>query len=568
MKKRYGLLLLLLLSLLVCVSCGTDGKSPTDTTGAENETATPSTMYLPLVIDGTTEYQIVNGTTLLNDSHAVRKFASDLSEKTGATFRVVKPSDPETDHEIIIGHVPGRALSDALYSELSYTEYGSKTENGKIALGYYTSVGLERILAGLDEVIVKESRESTNWGLAQEYRYRGNQSNVTVPLLETAGRLQGIYSCGERNYQASFEETTLAEYEAYTKKLEANGYTVYDAHAMNDNRFVTYIKGTLQVNLSFYPTKGLTKIIYGTKGYLPAFEKGTVETIVTPSLTMMGINEADGGAAPGMSFVIQLSDGRYIMVDGGTDNDTNRAALLQYLKDHNPNGGKPVIAMWVITHAHGDHLSLANAFIEQYHDEIELESVAYNFPDFDSIQMSHEDPGPMKTLASQFKTLIKEHFPAAKKLIMHTGQHFWVGDAELEVLYTHEDYYPNQYYYGNDTSLAFRVTLGGEKTIFLGDCDPILNQFMADVYKETLKCDNLQLAHHGFNGAVLDIYEYADPDVCFWPTDEERFNEDPRCLGTEAGYEFNAWIRDQSIKQRTHYHASKTTKISFGSAAE
>ncbi len=568
MKIRYGVWILLILSLLLFVSCTGDGGDPTATTGEAESERSESSLYLQLTSNRETEYQIVNGTTLLNDSHAVRKFAADLSEKTGAAFRVVKPSDPETEHEIIIGHVPGRAVSDALYSELSYTEYGVKLENGKIALGFYTSVGLERVLAGLDEVIVKESKELNNWGLVKEYKQRGNQSNVTVPLFENAGALQGIYPCGERNYEASFEGTELSEYEAYTKKLESDGYTVYDTHEMNDNRFATYIKGTVQINLSFYPAKGLTKIVYGSKGYLPATEQGTVEALVTPSLAMMGINEADDGAAPGMSFAVQLSDGRYIIVDGGTDHPINRAALLQYLKENNPNAGKPVIAMWLITHAHGDHLSLANAFIEEYHGEVELECVAYNFPDFDSIQMSHEDPVPMKQLASKFKTLVKEHFPASKKLILHTGQHFWVGDAELEVLYTHEDYYPNQYHYGNDTSLAFRMTLGGEKTIFLGDCDPILNQFMADVYKETLKCNNLQLAHHGFNGAVLDIYKYADPEVCFWPTDEERFKEDPRCLGTQAGYEFNAWLRNEEEKVRTHYHASVTTKISFGTAAE
>ncbi len=580
MKKRYGLFLVLcLLALLTCIACtgggnasdgsGTTGSGTTDSgesvTLPETETdpKPADDSFLTLVENQQTSYKIINATTLLDDSFLARTFAMELGEKTGVTFEVLGVDSPVSEYEIIIGDAPNRVESEAYYNELSYTEYGVRRIGKKLVVGYYHTDTLERSLRILDEKIVA-NRETGAWGVKGELDFRNNLSTVTVPLFESEGRLQGVYACGERNYMASFEGTTSEEFETYLAKLADEGYTVHDTHEMADNRFGTYIKDKTQISLSHYPTKGLTKIVYGTTKDLPDTERGEIDEVTTPFVTQMGINAADSGSAPGMSYVMRLSDGRFILVDSGTANDTNEAALLAYLQENNPNNGKPVIAAWFITHAHGDHLGLAQSFLDRYHDEVEVEAVAYNFPDFNSVEGLHEDLTFMGQSASRFKTQIRQYYPKAETWILHTGQHFWVGDAEIEVLYTHEDYYPTQIWYGNDTSLAFRVTLGGKKIVYLGDCDPILNQFMADVYKETLKCDILQLAHHGFNGAVLDIYKYCDPDICFWPTDKARFESDPRCLGTEGGYEFNAWIRDESIKVREHYHASVTTKISLG----
>ena len=37
--------------------------------------------------------------------------------------------------------------------------------------------------------------------------------------------------------------------------------------------------------------------------------------------------------------------------------------------------------------------------------------------------------------------------------------------------------------------------------------------------------------------------------------------QEPMCLGTKSGFEYNAWLRNTSIKERTHYAASYTTTI-------
>ena len=80
-------------------------------------------------------------------------------------------------------------------------------------------------------------------------------------------------------------------------------------------------------------------------------------------------------------------------------------------------------------------------------------------------------------------------------------------------------------------------------------------------YKETLKCDILQVTHHGLNGGDTLMYSYVDPDICLWAIDQTRFETSDMCLGTKYGFEFNAWIRNDKIKVRKHYAASTTTKL-------
>ena len=97
--------------------------------------------------------------------------------------------------------------------------------------------------------------------------------------------------------------------------------------------------------------------------------------------------------------------------------------------------------------------------------------------------------------------------------------------------------------------------------MIMGDCEKTICQQMADTYGEYLKSDMLQLSHHGANGACMDLYQRIDPDICFWACPQSKYENDPRQLGTQAGFEFNFYLRDTSIKVREHYHNSVTTVI-------
>ncbi len=387
--------------------------------------------------------------------------------------------------------------------------------------------------------------------------------------FQVNGTSEGLYYAGDTEYVGSWKDVDAAAYEQLRADIVAKGFTAAAENSIAGNLFITYYKGTDGLHLSYYPTKNLMKLATLTRSYEPVFTKPAVTETVTPSITQIG---RDGATftAPGMSYILQTSDGGFIIVDGGPGSvvaQLDGARLFNYLKKSTPAGQTTTIHAWIFTHPHGDHMQLACEFLEDYRKSIVLEAVIANFPDTTQLTdlVEQNELADFAYYPSQLRRLLAAYYPDAGVMKAHTGQRFWIADAEIEILYTHEDYYPAAVEWGNDTSMAFRVTLGGKKIVFLADCDPALNQFMADVYGTELKCDILQVAHHGFNGAVLDIYKYCNPDICFWPVDEERFTTDARCLGTQSGYEFNAWLRAESgsdgQRAREHYHASVTTTL-------
>lgn len=542
-------------------------------TGADTGVETGETVFLPLASGGKTGYRIISAVTSVDGNYTVRTFAERFRERTGAVLPVYHVSETdgleETETEILIGNVSSRQESAEIYRELPYSAYRISIVGKKICVSFYSDYYLEKELNLLSEAIVKT--DGGDYGISTDYSLFRDVCSVSasVPAFETEnGSMLGANEGGNGNYEVTFTDVATGDWEAYCQKLQAAGFTPYQETELSGNRFGTYLSGKTQINVSFYPTKRLFKLVFGETGDLPALVANGGEAVCTPLIFQPGRKGADlssPNGAPGMSYVLQLPDGRFILVDGGPGNAEDEAALLAWLQEQMPAGSeKPVIAAWFITHAHGDHIQLAINFITRYHDDVEIEAIAYNFPDFQTVTITNENATGMGSLASSFRKLVRLYYPQAKTWVLHTGQRFFVGDAEIEVLYTQEDYAPAAFPWGNHTSCAFRVRLGGKSILFLGDCEKTLCQFMADVYGEELKSDMLQLSHHGYNGACLDLYRYIDPAVCFWASDEYRFLNDPRCLGTASGYDFNAWIRNDSIRKREHYHSSTDTTIPLG----
>ena len=71
----------------------------------------------------------------------------------------------------------------------------------------------------------------------------------------------------------------------------------------------------------------------------------------------------------GMSYVVQLNDGRFILIDGGENFDVDGERLYRYLVDKSQDEN-PVIACWLFTHGHKDHIFLAAEFMEVYKEKI------------------------------------------------------------------------------------------------------------------------------------------------------------------------------------------------------
>lgn len=350
------------------------------------------------------------------------------------------------------------------------------------------------------------------------------------------------------------------EAEAYLSALSGAGFVRIAENRIGSAGFYTLEKENTRVRVAFYDNLYLLKLVVTENEFFPP-EPAETEKKVPASITQIA-REGAKIIAPGMCLVVQATDGSYILIDSGCANDADADNLLKFLTEHNPNAGKPVIRTWMITHPHIDHMGMALQFLEKHHAAVELESIAANFPMMTTVKVKHEDViKSCKPLIDRFRELTATYFPAAREYMLHTGDVVRYPGVRMDILFTQEDFYPAEFSWVNHLSSAWMIRGAEKSALILGDCEKPLCRQMAAAYGEALKCDVLQLSHHGFNGACLELYRLADPDICFVPCDKERFLTDPRTKGEAFGYDFNAYLRNPTIKERTLYHSEETATV-------
>lgn len=266
----------------------------------------------------------------------------------------------------------------------------------------------------------------------------------------------------------------------------------------------------------------------------------------------------------GMAYVIQLSDGRFIMIDGGEHFDKDGERIFRYLCE-SAQGEKPVIATWFFTHGHSDHIQLAARFMEEYKNEVEIEKIAYNIPtdiDYDGYDKTSSRKND-EAEAMWFQAV--EKYPNEILHVLRTGDEFTIDNVKVNVLTTAFEKYPDPPTNRNHTSAVMKFTFScGTSFLVFGDAggERLFNLIEQDspIYcsDEMLKSDIMQVPHHGLAVArsdgydkVLALYRKVAPKICFWPQKATRFYNDPWCQGEQ--YSYNRYLME-SVKEKNFHH--------------
>ena len=606
------IVLLLVTSFAACAKEETNGDgndSSTDSVSSDtNGNGTPSddindtqqkdtldpANALVLTEQGRSPYVVVqDDDASLDAKSAVDAFITRISAKTKVILKKRDDGDAATEKEILVGLMDDRAETTEEYARLM-------APGGK---GYRVTVSESRILVACEEEYLTDALSlladavqscgENTWGIEKDY-----VGKLDVPDYRDEGEL---YESNEGYYIYNVTDTSKNVYNGFTQRLTADGFTTYATNEIGESEFGTYVKDSIygrQVLYTMYHgALNTLRLTWGPLEYLPNAKPIAASDAVTPTITQMYMQMSDNGyglggiannttGAPGMSYLLQISDGRFIVIDGGNSDGSVTTAvqdengkwvlgetirtkdeqrLYDTMCDMMPSGSvQPTVAAWFFSHIHGDHMNLALNFMNTYKGKFTLELVGYNF-------LAFNDFAHVKT----FRERLEANFPEAKTWIMHTGQQLFLNGCEIEVFSTPEDYVctGKELTDANDGCVVFRVTMGATTFMVLGDAYPTTGEFMRDAYGDALESDILQLAHHGFNGAVQTdgFYEKIDPKICLWPCDEFRFRTDGRNLGSNSpGSDFymNWWLRnvawereDGSSGQRTHYTASYMTTI-------
>ena len=353
------------------------------------------------------------------------------------------------------------------------------------------------------------------------------------------------------------QNTTGKEWNAYRSLLVSKGYTeiVGKTAVLNSiNKWALYANDEYMVNCFYDAMRKEAKISIEPRDVdLSVFTKpSTVKHVCDPMLIQMGLDDNTFTSQrdterSGMGYILRLADGRFIVYDGGFEGTKlqNADKIYNIMKKYAPTSGtyanQVVIAAWVITHPHADHIGAFLSFTKYYIGyegaPATLQTVICNMPsaadyagDTNAILGYGVDVDDSKVNRYN-KTLLALEEMGVDVYKAHLGQKYYFNEVAIEILFTAEIHLPEQItaagegdIHGTNTlSIVSRVTWECSaytySALFTGDANHYVIRELNKLYDVNLSTPNfVQLPHHGsiceFNeGTQIEVltkfYEYV-----------------------------------------------------------
>ena len=338
---------------------------------------------------------------------------------------------------------------------------------------------------------------------------------ITCPAGEHLGDFVCSDDCFVRIIKVESEEV----FDAFIESLLNNSiYELYDKNKIDANKFYTFYAPFGMLHTYYTEYSSTVRLVFDSlKGSVIAPKEDNEYTKITdPSLTVMSLDykRMATGAAYGMSYVFTLADGSFLIYDGGLWGDADH--LVEFLESNNKrNDEKPVVAAWIITHAHDDHYECLETVLEKYYDKLNIEKFVFN----DAREENFENKKAFDNfLTSKIYSLAEGRADGVEYVRLHTGQRMALRDCIIEAFFTHEDIYPEMIDGLNAASLVTKVYLGGQTFVFLADDEGQSDKILPKLYSKAWKSDFVQVTHHGYSGGTDELYDLISPKYALWPT--------------------------------------------------
>ncbi len=319
----------------------------------------------------------------------------------------------------------------------------------------------------------------------------------------------------------SVENADKELFDDYCRQLSELGYEKKEEYVNGTQNYAAYFGDGVGYFLNHYGGIKELRVVENNECNYFSFSDNAGESIVQPQITQLTLEDF------GMSYAIRLSDGRFIVIDGGFNFETDVDRLYECLLKE-IGGQKPVIALWILSHAHEDHFHCFIGFMKKYGDEVVVQKVMLNFPEYNDLErypgLAHVserfgDVSGVTNIPLMWEAVKNANIEA---FVAHTGQKYTVGDAKMEILASTDDtiHVTNSI---NAQALIIRMEIGGQTIIWATDSSFSYAK-LSERYGEYLKADILQIPHHGFQSgtaeAEIEGYKLISPKICLLPTDD------------------------------------------------
>jgi beta-lactamase superfamily II metal-dependent hydrolase len=484
------------------------------------------------------------------------KVRNMLKEITGVMppiatdFLAYNESYDPNEFAIVIG-LSKHDEATKLYSELNYSEFRAELVNKKYVIGFHDIDTANTALETLRSYFTKNYKNG-ELILTEDWNFSYSEDVLleNIPNYE-GGYFSGVYLGAYDMQTVVIHNTNADEYKAYLEKLSNSDFKYYTDNAIGKNLFATYHNDDYILTAMFFDNIDEVRITMEHTGNydLPTLEEENIYTVTNEqsTITQIGLEES-AGIQNGMSYIVKLADGSFIVFDGGTVNARDQfVEVISSLADDPEN---ITIAAWIITHAHGDHMGLILDVLynQKYAHLFNVEQIIWS--KISERQLEHLNAGNMDYIDKMLSKL-----EGTKIVTAHPGQVFYIRNAVYTVYATVEMVEPFTLSNLNDACVVGRLEIDGRSFFFPGDSHPVETDVLTAVYNYDMKSDAVQVIHHGYQGGNAAFYSMVDPLTVFWPLGMKNYStaESPNTPMKEWSY--SSWLFSDEAKVENIYVA-------------
>ena len=374
-------------------------------------------------------------------------------------------------------------------------------------------------------------------GFRRLMQLRESEAAAALPIT---GKMEGYFDfpdcdCGtfaggmdEDRGTALYRYTDIcaADFDRYCEKLTAAGFVLAQSSTIGQHRFATYIQDEQALILSWLSSRRELRIVADRADRQGSAFIEPVAATHVPQVSLVNLyNHYVDGNDIGLCLIFTLCDGSLMVVDGGYMPDAQQLYRAM-VRASGSTDGCVTVAAWLFTHDHADHTGAFAKLAELPEaKKVTVERILYNGSGDSFLWRSRHDPyhyavgEPEQFAPGRMEMLAENYGGQTQSIRPHMGQRLCFRDATVEFLCTGtEDLFPRLVDNFNDTSLVFKVTLGGQTVLVLGDAAADAGKMLTELFDGCLDCDILQVSHHGCGGMIPELYPAIQTDVALWST--------------------------------------------------
>lgn len=231
------------------------------------------------------------------------------------------------------------------------------------------------------------------------------------------------------------------------------------------------------------------------------------------------------------SYVIKTSNGKLVVIDGGIGGDSQEIYLLSALRAIAGVGENEYfeVEAWFLSHCHNDHFFELAKMLNAYTDSsnYKINHIYFDFPPFETAEFPYADGEAVSTVKlkeglANYAAIRQQDtcYDAINGAFINQasvkdGLVFDIDGVKFEILLTWDSSRGGDV---NNQSLIIKMYAYDKTVLFLNDCKQAEGAVLLRDFADKIRCDVVQMAHHGQDAVNEEVYTAIGAKIFLWPT--------------------------------------------------